>query len=196
MALSVVIPTMTGREADLERAVTAYQLTTNIPWELVLVKDAPSWSKGCNEGFRRARYDIIHFSADDLEAQPGWHDDALALLERDELPAPRVLNFSADGEMDNWADGFDGQETHFTRIPLMTRSQYERIGVWPEIDYASDIWVSEKARFLGIKTRMVYSYCFVHHWSQVKRTDSPKAIKNGQDALVRLRREMRRAHQS
>jgi GT2 family glycosyltransferase len=194
--ISIVIPTQTGREDSLERAITAFQLTTNVPWELILIKDAPSWSRGCNEGFKQARHDVILFYADDLEALPGWHLDALPLLERDELPAPRVLNFSADGEMDNWADGFDGQETHFTRIPLMTRSQYERIGVWPEVDYCSDIWVSEKARFLGIITRMVYSYCFVHHWSQVKRTDSPKAIKNGQDQLVRLRREMRRAHQS
>ena len=191
--ISIVIPTQTGREESLERALTAYEQTLEgWEWQLVLVKDAPSWSRGCNEGYLQAEHDIIQFGADDLEAQPRWFEEAYALLEeRDELPAAKVLNHSADGFFDNWADGKDQEIVHFSRIPLMRRDQYERIGPWPAVDYASDIWVGEKAFSLGIRTRMLFSYCFVHHWSQIKRTDTPTRLQAAERELKRLRAEIK-----
>ena len=188
--LSVVIPTITGREDSLARAHDAYFLTGPVEMECIVVENFPNWPAACNEGFRQASGDRIHFTSDDLEPLPGWCEEALPWLdEHDELPAPKVLNHSPDGEWDNAVDGPDGAIPHFTRIPLMTRSQYERIGPWPEIPYASDVWLSERARTLGIETRMFHSYAFVHHWSQVGRIDGKENLAYSDHVMNRLRAE-------
>jgi hypothetical protein len=186
--LSIVIPTISGREPSLKRCRDSYLADMPPDTEFIVVQNSANWPAACNKGFRLATGDRLHFTADDLEALPGWWHEALPWLdEHDELPAPKVLNFSADGEWDNAVDGPDGGIPHFTRIPLMTRSQYERIGPWPEIDYGADVWLSEKGRTLGIETRMFHSYAFVHHWHQVGRIDSPERLARSASQLDELR---------
>lgn len=188
--LSVVIPTISGREVSLARAIASYEDTLrDCQHEIVIIEDAPTWPAACNLGYEKAKGEVVHFSADDLEALPGWWVDALEVLANDELPAPMVLNHSPDGDWDNCHDGADGALTHFTRIPMMNRSQWERVGPWPELQYVADVWVSERARTLGIQTRMVHSYAFVHHWSQVGRTDTPEVTALAERELNRMRAE-------
>lgn len=173
MRLSVIIPTIAGREESLERCMRAYTETAPHA-ELVVVLGAASWPEACNAGARQATGDVLHFTADDIEPLPGWWEAVATPLETlDELPAPRVLNHSADGHHDNASDGPDGAFCHFTRVPILTRSQYDRIGPWPEFNYVADVWLSAKARTLGIPTRLYYGYAFVHHWDQHGRVDSP-----------------------
>jgi len=192
--ISVIIPTLSGREESLARAVAAYKKTLGRrKHEIIVIKDKPTWPTACNEGYAESQGDILHFSADDLEPLPGWHREALAwLAKHDELPAPKVLNHSADGVFDNAADGFDGETTWFTRIPIMRRDQYERIGPWPEYNYVADIWLSEKARMvLGIQTRMIYSYAFIHHWHMKGRKDDEHVMAAAWEAIEQLRQEWR-----
>ena len=171
--LSVILPTISGREDSFARAVAAYDDTlAGESYEIIVVKDEKTWPTACNVGYAKAKGDVLHFSADDLEALPDWHVEALkALSEKDELPAPRVFNFTT-ADHDNPEDGPDGALTDFTRIPILTRSQYERIGPWPEIIYYADLWLSYKARSIGIETRMIWSYRFIHHWSGIGRVDT------------------------
>lgn len=170
-AVSVVIPTIRGREDSLARAIAAYEDTmTDVSHEIIIIKDNPTWPGACNKGYSKAKAGVILFTADDLEPLPGWHEDVLPWLsEHDELPTGKVLNHSADGDFDNREDGPDRSVVWFTRLPIMRRDQWERIGQWPEIYHYADVWLSEKARTLGIETRIFYSYAFVHHWSQVGR---------------------------
>ena len=189
--LSVIIPTISGREESLARCVESYEDTlTGIEHELILVKDENSWPRACNVGYARATGDIIHWTADDLQALPGWYKDIPAFLKKDELPAPVVFDYSATGKFANQEDGRDGDETWFTRIPICRRDQAVRIGIWPEITYYADIWFSEKARSLGIETRMLYSYRFVHHWSPIGRVDSKSNLEQAWQELESLRTEM------
>lgn len=192
MRLSVILPTISGREASLARALAAYEDTLKgCSHEIIIVKDEPTWPTACNVGYKRSKGDVVHFSADDLEPLPGWWKEPLKALKTiDELPNPKVLDYSIDGNFSNVKDGADGDLTHFTRIPIMTRSQYERIGPWPEIVYYADIWVSEKARTLGIRTRCMHSYQFLHHWCGIGRVDSTANLDAAGFALNRLREEM------
>lgn len=192
MKLSVVVPTISGREESLARCIAGYQDTLgNSDYELIVIKDEPTWPTACNKGYEQSKGDVVHFSADDLEPLPGWYREPLAWLENhDELPAPRVMDYTADGKFSNAEDGEDGRFVHFTRIPILTRDQYERIGSWPEIIYYADIWLSEKARTLGIRTRIQYSYAFVHHWSGIGRVDSKVNLDESGFALNRLREQM------
>jgi hypothetical protein len=183
--ISVVIPTLTGREESLARAIQSYE-TTCEDCDIIVIQDAPSWPTACNMGYEKAEYNIVHFSADDLEAHKGWWKEAVLWLEQhDELPAPRVFN--PDGQWDNAVDGADRAIPHFTRIPIMRTDQWERIGKWPEFNYVADVWVSEKARTLGIETRMIHSYAFTHHWEQVGRRDSPSDMAQADAELAKLR---------
>lgn len=189
--LSVIIPTLYGREDSLKRCVDAYEATGPPEMEIITVANKPTWPTACNIGYTMAKGDILHFSADDLEPLDGWWQEAFAWLEEhDELPAPKVMDFSVDGPWHNHMDGPDKAIPEFTRIPLMRRDQYERIGPWPEYNYVADIWLSEKARTLGIETRNIHSYAFVHHWSQVGRTDNHRTLVEASRVLQRLRRNL------
>lgn len=187
MRLSVVIPTMTGREESLARCLAAYKATSPELTEYVIVKDAAAWPTACNRGYHLASGDIVQLSADDLEPLPGWWEETLDWLDNhDELPAPVVLNHSADGPWDNAIDGPDKAVPEFTRIPIMRRDQWERIGDWPEVNYVADVWVSKRGRTLGIETRMIHSYRFVHHWEQTGRKDGPDEMARARATLEAL----------
>ena len=191
MKLSIILPTISGREESLEKVVAAYCATTEVEHELIVVKDEPTWPGACNKGYEQSSGEIVHFGADDLEPLPRWWKKPLHWLSlHDELPAAKVLNYSVNGEFSNRADGRNEALVHFTRVPILRRDQYERIGPWPEIDYYADIWLSEKARTLGIRTRILYSYRFVHHWSQVGRVDTPERMDAAGWRLNELREQM------
>ena len=194
--LSVVIPTITGREESLARTVASYENTLrDVEHEILVVLDESSWPLACNVGYLRSVGNIIHWGADDLEAAPGWYDDIPSFLRRDELPAPAVFDYRLDGKFANAEDGKDGHLTWFTRVPICRRDQAERIGLWPEITYYADVWFSEKARTLGIETRLLHSYRFVHHWSPVGRVDSQENLAQAWQDLEALRLEMKEEEQ-
>jgi hypothetical protein len=190
--LSVIVPTITGREETLARTVEAYHRTLEgAPYQIVVVHGETTWPGACNEGYRRSTGDIVHFTADDIEPVEGWWQEAIPWLEEhDELPAPRVFNHAANGPQDNSGDGPDKALTAFTRVPILSRDQYERIGPWPEYQYVADVWLSEKARTLGIQTRMIHSYTFVHHWSQIGRCDDDATLGQAAVVLSKLRAGM------
>lgn len=190
-----MLPTISGREESLARAIASYADTlTGCSHEVIIVKDEPTWPEACNAGYYQSKGDVILFSADDLEALPGWWKKPLKhLSEHDELPAPRVYDFKGEfggRQFSNSLDGQDGDIPPFTRIPIMRRDQWERIGPWPAMIYYADIWLSEKARTLGIETRMVYGFDFFHHWSEIGRVDSVKNLDASGEMLRRLRKEM------
>jgi len=192
--LSIVVPTISGREESLARTVASYEQTlVGEKYEIVVVKDESSWPRACNVGYERSKGDLIHWTADDLEAAPGWHLDLPQFFENDELPAPAVFDYSINGKFANAEDGPDGALTWFTRVPCCRRDQAERIGLWPDITYYADIWFSEKARAIGIETRMLYSYRFVHHWSSVGRVDSKSNLEQSWRDLMVLRDTMKEA---
>lgn len=196
MKLSVIVPTISGREESVERTWNSYEETLKgcgFPWQMLPIKDAPTWPTACNLGYAKSEGDILHFTADDLEALPGWWEEAITVLDlEDVLPAPAVYDYlpPPEGKWANEEDGPDGAYCHFTRIPILRRDQYERIGPWPEIVYYADIWLSEKARTLGIRTRVVSSYAFIHHWSGIGRVDSQVNLDEAGFALNRLREQM------
>jgi hypothetical protein len=192
--ISVIVPTISGREESLARTLEAWEKNTTVDYELIEVKDKPTWPAACNFGAARTKGDIIVWGADDLDPIAGWHSDLEQWFEeRDELPAPRIHNYTEDSPIWNVEDGPDGAIPLFTRVPVMSRSQMERIGPWPEqLIYYADYWVSEKGRTLGIETRNLFSYAFVHHWCQIGRVDTPKNYDAAGAEFNRLVKEMGR----
>lgn len=189
--ISIVLPTISGREESLQQVIDSYVAHTKVKYEIVVIKNAPTWPEACNAGFQKAEGDIILFGADDLDATAGWHRDILKFFKaHDELPAPYITDYEYDAPMMNAEDGEDGAYAYFTRVPIMRRDQWERIGVWPPLIYYADIWVSEKARTLGIRTKMLYSFRFVHRWCQIGRVDSRENLDAAGWHLNREREKM------
>jgi len=202
--LTVVLPTISGREKSLQCSIDSYDQTLKgEDYDIIVIQDAPTWPEGCNAGYYKSDSPYILFGADDLDALPGWWEcGKQALVDRPmELPAPRVYDMTDEsGQMRTegewrWANpedgcGEDGALTEFTRVPLMSKQQWETIGPWPSIIYYADLWLSDKARTLGIRTRMVHGFDFFHRWSQIGRVDSKKNMDESGWELRRLRREM------
>lgn len=186
--LSVIIPTIDGREESLAAVIRRYQETlassgTEIfPVEILTPRNHRNWPEACNAGFQRSLGDIIHYGADDLEPVDGWYDAMMQTLNAGEIPAGHILNPDRDPE---W-DGEDGSLAHFSRVPALTRDMATAIGRWPEIDYYADIWVSIKARTLGIQTRCNYKYQFIHHWHQYGRIDTPSRLSRAAEQFQRI----------
>ena len=173
MRISVIMPTISGREDSLARMVAAYRERTPYDLEIINPKDHPSWPVACNAGQLLATGDILHFGSDDLEPLEGWAEPMLACLADGYLPAPQLWDFAWSEAMpvNQSDDGRPGNFTAFTRVPALTRAMAEAIGPWPVMDYYADNWVSDKARSLGWETRVTEGYRFVHHWNQVGRLD-------------------------
>lgn len=68
--ISVVIPTVAGREHSLERCLAAYRATADV--ELIVLADRQTCGVAWQEGIEQATGDYLHLSADDLEPHPGW----------------------------------------------------------------------------------------------------------------------------
>ena len=174
MKLSIIVPTISGREDSLAMVLAAYRERTPGEIEIVTPKDYPCWPAACNAGRLLVSGDVIHFGADDLEPMAGWSEPMFACLAEGEIPAPQLWDFawSDTPPVNEKADGPPGTVTVFTRVPSLTREMAETIGPWPIIDYYSDNWVSDAGRHHGYPTRVIAGYRFVHHWSQVGRLDA------------------------
>jgi hypothetical protein len=172
MKISVVMPTITGREESWARMVRYFEeRTPGYELEVCSPKDYRNWPAGINAA--QPTGDYLVYCADDLEPLPGWADAMVACLDRHEIPAPQVWNWHQKGvPADLAADGPPGSIPVFSRIPALTAALADEIGLWPEIDYYADNWVSDKARLLGWESRVTAGFDWIHHWHQHGRLDA------------------------
>jgi hypothetical protein len=173
LLLSLVIPTIPGREHWLERSLAAYEQTTE-DYELLIVRDFDTCGKAWGHGLAEATGDYIHLSNDDIEPRPGWWEAGTDILDRGLLPCCRVLN--TDGSVqscgDTEAETPDGSECHVARIPLVPRELVPALLPFPEWHYMVDYWISWKAAQLGWPTVVSRDYLFTHHMAAEGRRDT------------------------
>ena len=68
--ISIICPTISGREHWLERCRVSYLETTQMEYEFIILDDFPSCNAAWNVGIREAKGDYLHLTADDIEAHP------------------------------------------------------------------------------------------------------------------------------
>jgi hypothetical protein len=174
--ISVIIPTITGREHWLERCVTAYEKSLRHgPHEIIVIKDRPSCGIAWNEGLAQAKGRWIHLTADDIEPEwPMWWRIATWTADQGELPAARILN--TDGSLQSCGTDHlehpEGEEAFVARIPFATREQFDLIGPMMNEHYMGDYWFSHRGRQVGLKSVVRRDYCFYHHYAQEGRIDT------------------------
>jgi Glycosyl transferase family 2 len=172
--ISVVVPTIRGREEHYARCVAAYERTAGDRIELITIRDRPTCGLAWNEGAAQAKGDYIHFTADDLEPHDGWLEPALEAVHRGYLPAPRIIR--TDGERD-YCDycGVHGRElpdkaiVDMSVIPFMSREQWDKIGPSLDCHYYTDNYLSWRGEQAGYLTVVRRAFQFTHHWAEPGR---------------------------
>lgn len=170
--ISVVIPTVTGRERWLEQCLDAYTKTSvETRLETIIIKDRDTCGIAWQDGADASSGDYIHFTADDLTPHPGWHQAAVGVVEQGALPCPLILgphgtleSCGTWGQLDP-----DGSPAELARVPFMSRAQWDKIGPMEPWHYYTDNLISWKGYRVGIPTVVSHGYKFTHHWAQEKR---------------------------
>lgn len=171
--ISVICPTITGREHWLERARDSLRKTMS-GYEFIVYKDLPTCGEGWNLGIEHASGDYIALFADDLEAHPGWWKEGIFALAQGFLACPRVLNpdgtLQSCGDTDEEAE--DGTPSLVARVPFLTKELALAIHPVFENQYMGDYWISWRCRQLGYPTRVVRKMMFTHHFAMEGRINS------------------------
>ena len=155
--ISIIVPTITGREEWLEKCLKGYKLTAPDA-EVIVVKDQPSCAEGWQKGYEQSSGDYLHFTADDIVPGYDWYPAAIEMLDRGVLPVASV---------------FEGRKRFIcptpmnvlkVMIPFLTRDMME-LGNWfLPIHHGSDDWVTYRAVQLGIPVEFCPQYV-IHHYT-------------------------------
>lgn len=171
--ISVVIPTISGREHWLRRAKRSIEETTP-SFEFLIYRDLPTCGVGWNQGITEAKGSYILLFADDLEAHPEWWDHGIESLIRGEIPCPRILN--PDGSLQSCGtfaeEADDGTPSVVARVPFLTRRMAQDMYPVMENQYMGDHWITWKGEQLGWPTLVVRGMQFTHHFAQEGRIDT------------------------
>lgn len=183
--ISVVIPTIKGREDHFGRCLAAYIHRSEAEIQVIVENDHPTVGHAWQAGAEKAKGDYIHLTCDDLEPQEGWDLAAIRAADMGFLPAPRVVN-ARTGALESrpaWGHEFeDGTDCGISVVPFCSRQQWEAIQPLAQVHYYSDDFFSDRGRQAGWPSVMVNKYCFLHHWAQHGRgagmTESERMVRD------------------
>lgn len=169
--LSIICPTVDGREHHLARCKAAYELTTPVSFQWIQIHNQKTCGIAWNLGIAQATMDLIHLTADDLEPHPGWYEAAIEKVDRGLIPAPRILKPNGQLESCGWDNTEKPEDsiTPYSRIPFAPKVWFEKIGPMLETHYANDHYFSHQALTLGWESVIARNYLFTHHWASAGR---------------------------
>lgn len=172
--ISVVIPTIKGREHWLARCIRAYRVTTPGTVQYIIERDHPHCGAAWAAGGALARGEYLHFTADDIEPLPGWAEAAMACTDKGYLPCARVL--STDGSLQScgaWGQEMaEGTPTDIARVPFMSRAMWGLGGWILPCHYYTDNWIAMRGIELGIPTVVCRDFLVTHHFAMEGRFDN------------------------
>lgn len=171
--LSIIVPSIDGREHWLSRALTAFKKTTPVFYETIIIMNKPTCGIAWNEGIKQSSGDYILLSADDIEPLAGWFEAGKEWVDKDYLPAARILN--TDGSLQSCGDTADeqltGTPTELARVPFCSREQMEKIYPIIRCHYYTDSFFSYRGRLNNWPTIVVRDMTFYHHFAPEGRVD-------------------------
>ena len=158
--ISVIIPTISGRETYLNSCIEEYEKTAP-GVELIVVKDEPSCGHAWIKGAEQARGLYLHFTADDITPKQNWWSDAVKAADMGGVPMANVFDrygrpLSCDSPLG------DMGLVKNVLVPFLSRRLYEDGGWLLPIHYGSDDWVSYIATKRGVPLHFAPSYSFTH----------------------------------
>lgn len=130
MKISIVIPTIDGREDHYARCLDAYQSRTSNAYEIIVERNWPSCGLAWQAGAARATGDFIHLTCDDIEPLNGWDTAATEALRKHVIPCPLVRDGRTGAPQSHGYEQPDWSPVYMTSLPFMPRQLWEH-GVSP-----------------------------------------------------------------
>jgi hypothetical protein len=184
--ISIVIPTVPGREQLLDLATDAFRdVAEGFEIEFLIVRNQQTCGEGWNQGAEQATGDYLLLGGDDLIPEQGALSAAVDAAERGIYPAPWIIR--PDGSTE--CCGTLGQGLYLTprrdgipcyngAIPFMQRDLWLVIGPSLPIHYHADDYLAYRARFeAGLSVETLMAYKFLHLDGQVGK---PRNISLGE----------------
>ena len=168
--ISVVLPTVTGREGMLEQTIAAFKATAGQRVQFIVIRDRPTCGVAWNEGALLASGDYLLLGADDLVPHAGWPETAITAADDGVYPGPWIQRPDGSTECCGTlgcglllsADARDELPVVSSPVPFMRRSDWERIGPSLSAHYYSDDYLGYRARLAGLRVELRRSYLFTH----------------------------------
>lgn len=175
-----VIPTVSGREPDLERFIDSLkQNTAPDVLTFIVIKDEETCGIAWQKGIELSTAPYVLLGCDDLEVtSPTWSGACCEAVDEGFIPCPVV--YRPDGSLESCGGDMgapaclishmqpDKTLCDFSVVPFLGREMADRIGCH-DGHYKTDTYVSHKGRQLGWETMVRTDYQFTHHHSNVKR---------------------------
>jgi hypothetical protein len=163
LKLSIVMPTIAGREDELARTIAAYERLTPATIEWIVEHDHPTCAHAWNAGVAKATGSVVHCGNDDLEPESEyWFPSALRVLGGAGVPL---------GWVREDAIGTFGRD--FTRVPMCRREWWVPL---PNIHYYSDNAFGDRMAATGHLPVVAEGFDFYHRRSMVGRDETPERV--------------------
>ena len=170
--ISVIVPTIDGREDHLARCLDAYRERTRHDLELVVETNHPTCGLAWNAGAKRATGEFLHFTADDLEPLEDWDARAVDFCKVELIPAPSaVVDLTDESRSRYLADRqpVSGVGADIDVVPFCSREQFGKVGEFLTCHYFTDSYFTYRAIARQIRIMGCTGYAFHHHVSAVGR---------------------------
>ena len=185
--ISVVIPTIPGREHLLEQTISRFEQSADV--EIIVAANHPSCGQAWNAGAEQATGEFLLLGADDLTPDDGWAEAAMNAAARGVYPAPWIVRRDGSTECcGTLGSGLlltdqarDGLPVCSSPVPFMRREMWEHVGPSLPGHYYSDDWLGYRARLAGLSVQVRRGYRFTHldgqagHARLVARSGSDRA---------------------
>lgn len=168
--ISVVVPTIKGREAMCDATVAALRASSGEhEVQIIVVKERPTIGRAWNDGAAAADGEYLMLAADDIIPMPGWADAATEAVDGGYYPAPHLLK--ADGSVlatGSMGGGWlmtgcaDWAPVCSSQFPFMRRAWWPEIGPSLDIHYFADDYLAARARAAGISVCFREGYRLTH----------------------------------
>lgn len=179
VTVDLVVPTIQGREASLERCIESFKTHTSVDLNPIVVSDSRTCGWGWRQGIAASQAPYLALVADDLELiSDKWFEVCAETVDEGLLPCPRV--YRPDGTVESQGGDLkayghlraqhrkDRSPCDFVTVPFVSREQIERIGML-DVQYACDTWISYRGRQLGYETVLRHGWDLVHYQEQAGR---------------------------
>jgi hypothetical protein len=171
--VSVVIPTIHGREEVYARCRAAYERTCDGLCELEIITEREHAAVGLawQAGAAAAGGDFIHLGNDDCEPHAGWLEAAMEAVAAGFLPSPQVYDAGGYPQgLPVWgAVAPDWTPVSCALIPFMSREQWSKIQPLFTAHYYTDNFITDRAAAAGWPCVLRTGYAFTHWWAQPGR---------------------------
>lgn len=170
MKVSIVIPTIPGREELFDQTLAAYKASKpkTVEFEFIKPTGYSTIGEAWNVGAIKATGQFTHLTADDVSPMDGWLDAAINATNRGEWPSPRIEN--ADGSLHSCGTlgggmllgECDGIECAASPFPFYRTDRFVQMGPIPAIHYYADDYLGWRARSVGLVPTVCADYCLIH----------------------------------